>query len=147
MSIDLIIRDGDSRVLLGLRSNAPACGYWFVPGGRIFKDEPVEQAFRRISRDEVGATLAFDEARFLGVYAHLYQENFAGHPGFGTHYVVLVYELLLHRPLRNLPTAQHNDCLWWMSCSFSNVRTFIPTHGHISLVVERDQDRADESVG
>ena len=33
-------------------------------------------------------------------------------PGFGTRYVVLAYEVLLHRPLWNLSTCQHNDCLW-----------------------------------
>jgi hypothetical protein len=38
VSIDLIIRDNADRVLLGLRNNEPAKGYFFVPGGIILKD-------------------------------------------------------------------------------------------------------------
>lgn len=36
VSIDLIVRGGDSRILPGLRDNAPARGYWVVPGSWIF---------------------------------------------------------------------------------------------------------------
>jgi hypothetical protein len=36
-SIDLIIMDPDSRVLVGLRTNEPAKDYYFVPGGIIRK--------------------------------------------------------------------------------------------------------------
>src|SRR3954466_13792753 len=39
VSIDLVIRDPDGDVLVGLRTNAPAKGFWFVPGGRIRKNE------------------------------------------------------------------------------------------------------------
>ncbi len=32
VSVDMIVRDRDDRVLLGLRANQPARGWWFVPG-------------------------------------------------------------------------------------------------------------------
>src|SRR5262245_10728718 len=32
-SLDLIIRDSDGKVLVGLRTNEPAKNYYFVPGG------------------------------------------------------------------------------------------------------------------
>ena len=35
VAIDLIIRDPEQRVLVGLRMNEPAKGKWFVPGGTI----------------------------------------------------------------------------------------------------------------
>jgi colanic acid biosynthesis protein WcaH len=35
VSIDLIVRDADGRVLLGLRNNRPARDWWFVPGGIV----------------------------------------------------------------------------------------------------------------
>jgi colanic acid biosynthesis protein WcaH len=39
VSVDLVlVRDG-REVLLGLRTNRPAQGSWFVPGGRILKNE------------------------------------------------------------------------------------------------------------
>ncbi len=39
ISIDLVIENSSSEILLGYRNNRPAKGYWFVPGGRILKDE------------------------------------------------------------------------------------------------------------
>jgi colanic acid biosynthesis protein WcaH len=48
IAIDLIIKDEKNRILLGKRTNEPAKGMWFVPGGRIFKNESIEEAFKRI---------------------------------------------------------------------------------------------------
>ena len=39
VSIDLIVRNIEDNVLLGKRTNRPAQGCWFVPGGRVLKDE------------------------------------------------------------------------------------------------------------
>lgn len=47
VSIDLIVLDQAGDVLLGRRVNRPAQGMWFVPGGRIRKDETLADAFKR----------------------------------------------------------------------------------------------------
>ena len=44
VSLDLVVRDPDGCVLVGLRTNRPAQGSWFVPGGRIYKNERVAEA-------------------------------------------------------------------------------------------------------
>ena len=49
VSIDLVIRDPANRVLLGLRNNEPAKGYFFVPGGIILKDDHVVRIGRNLS--------------------------------------------------------------------------------------------------
>ena len=49
VAIDLLVEDQDHRVLLGWRKNPPAQSSWFVPGGRIQKNETLEQAFARIT--------------------------------------------------------------------------------------------------
>jgi 8-oxo-dGTP pyrophosphatase MutT (NUDIX family) len=67
-SLDLIIRDSDDRVLVGLRINEPAKNYYFVPGGVIRKNESIELAFARILRAETGCRATLSDARFLGVY-------------------------------------------------------------------------------
>lgn len=113
VSIDLIVRDPQGRVLAGLRTNRPAQNCWFVPGGRICKDERLADAFQRITRTELGVTEDFSHARFLGVYEHLYEDNFAGVPELSTHYVVLAYELLLNSPLPELPDEQHEEFRWF----------------------------------
>ena len=105
VSIDLIVRSPSNRILLGRRRNEPACGTWFVPGGRIYKDERLADAFARTAREELRAELAIHDARFLGVFEHLYAENFAKRPGFGTHYVVLAFEVTV----ADLPDPQLQD--------------------------------------
>ena len=51
-ALDLIIMDEYERVLVGLRVNDPAKGFWFVPGGRVTKNESLKTAFSRILFDE-----------------------------------------------------------------------------------------------
>lgn len=112
VSLDLVIRDPQARMLLGYRNNRPAQGSWFVPGGRIGKNERLTAAFDRISRGELGTPLAMTEARSLGVFEHLYDDNFAGIPGFGTHYIVLAYTLTVDPSRLTLPQDQHSRYLW-----------------------------------
>ncbi|MHC5074389.1 MAG: NUDIX domain-containing protein, partial [Planctomycetota bacterium] len=88
VSIDLLIKNADGKYLLGLRENEPAGNYWFVPGGRIKKDERISDAFKRITLDELHQEANIEKARFLGVFEHIYKTNYACAAGFGTHYVV-----------------------------------------------------------
>lgn len=97
ISIDLIIRDEKSNVLIGLRTNEPAKAVYFVPGGCICKDERIEIAFARILEAETGCRFPFEKARFLGVYQHFYPTNRYGEAGYGTHYIVLAYEVQFYR--------------------------------------------------
>jgi ADP-ribose pyrophosphatase YjhB (NUDIX family) len=80
VSIDLVVRNAASETLVGWRRNRPARDSWFVPGGRIGKDERIAVAFARLAREELDADLRFEQARFLGVFEHLYDDNFAGEP-------------------------------------------------------------------
>ncbi|MEZ0602688.1 GDP-mannose mannosyl hydrolase [Paraburkholderia sp. IW21] len=113
VAIDLIVSDADGRVLIGHRRNRPARGTWFVPGGRIHKDETLDAAFSRIAEAELGiATLARSAARFEGVFEHHYSDNFAAEPDVSTHYIVLAYALPLAdtEPVGRLD--QHSEYLW-----------------------------------
>lgn len=94
VSIDLFItRGGDDRVelLLGKRNNRPAEGWWFTPGGRIRKNEPLGEALARITRDEMGLPgIGLDELVFLGAFDHFYPDS-ALADTVSTHYVNLPY--------------------------------------------------------
>lgn len=130
VSIDLIICDPSSAVLLGHRVNRPARHTWFVPGGKILKDETLGQAFQRLVREELGLDVQISispggspvllgppssirEISFQGVYEHLYPDNFAAAEGISTHYVVLAYRINLSQPLVDLPNDQHSEYKWW----------------------------------
>ncbi len=112
VAIDLLVRSPDKRILVGRRKSEPAKGSLFVPGGRITKNETLAAAFRRVSLAELGIEKRIEEARFLGVYEHLYATNHHERPGFGTHYVVLAYELV--SPIQDLPLPkdQHEEFAW-----------------------------------
>ena len=112
VSIDLIVRTKSGKVLVGKRTNEPAKGTLFVPGGRIRKDETIANAFRRLTQVELGREINISDARFLGVFEHFYKTNALDTPGFGTHYVVLGYELLIGTEITDLPKAQHSDYYW-----------------------------------
>lgn len=111
ISIDLVIMNPQLQVLLGLRTNRPALGYWFVPDGRILKDESMAEAFRRLSKAELGVFAEIGDAEFLGVYEHFYSDNFSG-TDFPTHYVVLGYRFIYDLDLGSLPDAQHQQYRW-----------------------------------
>lgn len=113
VSIDLVVENAAGEVLLGLRNNEPAKGYWFVPGGSIRKGERLADAFAQVARDELGLSLKIGDARFLGVFEHLYDTNFAEVPGVGTHYVVLAYRVTLPDGAAPRPDAQHGAMRWW----------------------------------
>ena len=110
VSIDLIVRDREGNVLLGKRTNRPAQGFWFVPGGRVLKDESFEYAFKRLIKEELGIDTV--DSIFKGIYQHFYDNNFS-EDDFTTHYLVLAYEIIFNGDIASLPVAQHNDYRWF----------------------------------
>ncbi|OGQ58700.1 MAG: GDP-mannose mannosyl hydrolase [Deltaproteobacteria bacterium RIFCSPLOWO2_02_FULL_53_8] len=116
VSIDLIVRRGDGKILLGQRRNRPAEGFWFVPGGRIRKGETLDAAFRRLSLSELGVVVARSDCRLLGVYEHIYEDSVFGPApeAPSTHYVVLGYEVRWAGFSElELPLEQHSGYRWF----------------------------------
>lgn len=111
VSIDLILRNAEGKILLGRRTNRPAQGMWFVPGGRIRKNERVSEALLRISRRELGVEIS--QAKLIGVFDHLYPDNFLGAPGVSTHYVVLGMEAAWPPGASVQADDQHDEFKWW----------------------------------
>ncbi len=111
ISIDLLVHNQNDEYLLGLRRNRPAQGFWFVPGGRIFKDESFQAAFKRISSEELGIELNHAQAHFIGHFDHFYEDNVTG-AEFGTHYIALGYRVHVNSNELLLPKEQHQDYCW-----------------------------------
>ena len=112
ISIDLILRNSNGDALLGVRNNEPAKGFYFVPGGRILKNERIADAFRRILLNETGVRADISQSTFKGVFEHFYDSNFANRSGFGTHYVVLAYQIT--QPVDDVRRdSQHSAFEWW----------------------------------
>ena len=116
LAMDLVAVRGGTEVLLGLRNNRPAQGCWFVPGGRIRKNEPMQTALARVAQDELGLDLAAlpHLPLHMGAFEHFYHDCIAGDVGVSTHYVVMGNLLQLPAGFA-LPQAdaQHAELRWW----------------------------------
>ncbi|WP_454442538.1 GDP-mannose mannosyl hydrolase [Vibrio bathopelagicus] len=140
ISIDLIVRNNEGKVLLGKRLNRPAQGYWFVPGGRILKDEPFVTAFNRLIKTELGLDCA--ESKFKGIYQHFYDDNFS-EDDFTTHYIVLAYEISMDGKLLGLPLEQHSSYQWFSEDELlNNQQTHIHTKWYFQDNKQADYDMA-----
>ena len=111
ISLDLIVENEHGEFLVGKRTNPPAQGYWFVPGGRVLKDESLEQAFSRLTQTELGRGFCLSDAQFFGIWQHFYEDNFSGRD-FSTHYVVMGFRLRVRTKELNLPVQQHDAYCW-----------------------------------
>ena len=96
VSLDLCLnRPGPQgpELLLGLRTNPPARGFWFTPGGRVRKNEPMANAFDRLARDELGLPGHWlQRAVLMGAWDHFYPDS-AFDPAVSTHYINLPHWL------------------------------------------------------
>ena len=113
VSIDIILKNQLGEILLGRRTNRPAKDFWFVPGGRIRKNETLHAAMSRISSVELGVELQIDNSKLIGAYDHIYTDNFLGKSGVSTHYVALGYEVNFPSECLLNFDAQHSEVRWW----------------------------------
>lgn len=112
VSIDLVVVNTKNEVLLGKRLNKPAQGFWFVPGGRIQKNETLDIAFQRLTLNELGVKFSIEQAQLLGPFTHLYTDYVFG-DDINTHYVAIAYKLVVDIEQLNLPMDyQHNQYQW-----------------------------------
>jgi len=108
ISIDLLVKK-DNKILLGKRINKPAQGYLFSIGGRVYKNESIQQATARIAKTELNIELKLTP-KFIGVYEHFYDDGI--YKDISTHYINLAYEVDINNEILNLPNDQHNEYQW-----------------------------------
>ncbi|GAB3333589.1 GDP-mannose mannosyl hydrolase [Bordetella tumulicola] len=134
ISIDLIVEQNGEKILLGKRINRPAKGYWFVPGGRVQKNERLDDAFFRITRAELGISYERGNATFLGVFEHFYSDSMFS-DFVDTHYLALAYRFSMDA-IRELPLTQHEHFSWWSIvdiCESDSVHPNTQTYGRFLL--------------
>lgn len=119
ISIDLCILK-KNKLLIGQRKNSPAKNFYFVPGGRVRKNENIEKAIYRILLKELGYEFTKEKnvsENFLGFYEHFYEDNFQGNKNFSTHYIVLAFILDFDyvNDVLDIPEEedQHSNYIWY----------------------------------
>lgn len=115
VSIDILVENVRGEFLLGLRTNRPARGFWFVPGGRVFKNESLAAAFERLTLSELGQTIPLQQAQHHGLYEHFYTDSVFGddpeYQQISTHYIVNAFKVRLPC-LVEFPQQQHSAYRW-----------------------------------
>jgi colanic acid biosynthesis protein WcaH len=107
VSVDLVVYRGES-VFLAKRTNEPAKGEWFVPGGRVKKGETRKEAVRRVAQTELGVDVTIVEE--LGAYEHFYDKT-AANVSSGKHYLANGYVVeVFEEPA--LKDDQHKAAEW-----------------------------------
>ena len=78
------------KILLLKRKNNPAKNYWFVPGGRVYKNEKMNIAIKRILKNEININdRSFNCIKTGGLYEHFYKkDNVFEYRDLDTHYIV-----------------------------------------------------------
>jgi colanic acid biosynthesis protein WcaH len=133
VSIDLVVKNKHGQALLGERLNKPAKGSWFVPGGRILKNESLSDAFKRLTLDELGQEFSIEKATLLGPFDHFYNDNVFSDE-FSTHYVAIAYVLTLTEDLQSLPmNVQHGAYQWF---TFDDLMASQQVHKHTKWYFE-----------
>ena len=108
ISIDILIKKGN-KILLGKRINRPAQGYFFSIGGRINKNESIDNAMARVALNELNIDLK-STPEFIGMFEHFYDDSM--YENVSTHYVNIAYEYEMEET-PDLPTEQHSEYKWF----------------------------------
>jgi colanic acid biosynthesis protein WcaH len=116
-AVDLIIVHSNN-ILLGYRKNDPAKNYWFVPGCRTRKNERINEGLKRVAYSELGLDINFKDVKLIGVYDHIYENNFDNHD-FGTHYLVNAFLYIVNERPELKIDDQHEEMKWF---SFEEVK-------------------------
>ena len=93
--VDIVIRL-DDQFLLVKRKEEPLKGEWWVPGGRIYLNETLNQSFRNKLSKEIGLVLK-DDVSIIGIYEDFFENSSKGTHKY--HTVSIVGEI----NLRSLP--------------------------------------------
>ena len=116
ISIDLLVRNKDGKILLGKRRISPAKGWYFVPGGRVYKNETLKEGATRVLRCETGLKMKLQPRC---VSEHIYPENFCGAKDqngkvINTHYVCFAFDVDVESSSvdENAFKLQHEDMIW-----------------------------------
>jgi len=149
VSVDLLVKHNE-KFLMGKRVNQPAKGYWFNPGGKVYKNESIKEALKRVLKNEVG--LDWNEVsncEFIAPFEHVYSNNFRDN-SYETHYVSMAYILKIKEgdikegivdKIEESMKLQHEEIKWF---SLSEILSNNEVHKFVKNFFELNPDNKVE---
>jgi 8-oxo-dGTP diphosphatase len=105
VAFNLLIEDGEGKVLLTKRAIPPEEGSWHFPGSFLLKDEAINECLQRVARDEFGYTL-LEKAQLAGVFEDLNKDPRG-------HIIDVVYKVILKDQLPLLVTSETKEAAYF----------------------------------
>lgn len=105
--VDIVIKNGNS-FFLAKRKSEPAQGQWFLPGGRVLKNEKLEDAAYQKVQQETGLNVKIE--KILGVDETMFPVSTFGVP---THSVNVVFLATTTNPETTVHLDNQNDEYQW----------------------------------
>lgn len=113
-----------NKFLLGKRVQKPAQNQWFLPGGRILKNETLAHAAKRKLKEELGIDTKISDFKFLTAQQTIFKDSALGGP---IHTINLVFIL----PLKSQPdisfNKQFHSEVKWFSKTDKNWHPYVKT--------------------
>lgn len=75
LCVDVILYTPSGLPVLLKRRNEPLAGEWWVPGGRVYKGEPVDVAAVRKLKEECGVAAERGALEFVGYYEEVFNKS------------------------------------------------------------------------
>ena len=109
--VDLVlVKDG--KVLLLLRKNKPAKNEWFFPGGRVLKNEILEQAVLRKAKEEIGIDLIIKGK--IGGYETIFPDGIFDNLKTGTHTINVAFLVVPKDPEAKINIDKNHEDFKWV---------------------------------
>ena len=104
--VDCLVMNEQKEFLLVKRKNQPLKDEYWVPGGRVHKNEKLASSVHRKMRDEIGVEVEI--VRLLGFFEEIFLETKQNAQG-GVHSISFLYEV---KPMDGIIKLDHQSADW-----------------------------------
>jgi colanic acid biosynthesis protein WcaH len=109
--VDLVLVN-NGKVLLLLRKNKPAKNEWFLPGGRVLKNETLDKAVARKAKEEAGIEVIIKGK--IGGYETIFKDGIFDNLKTGTHTINVAFLVVPKDPSAQINIDKNHEDFKWI---------------------------------
>jgi len=135
-TVDIVIFNQDlNKVLLFKRENKPMQGVYFTAGGRLFKNESLEECAVRQAKTELGLDISKSDIKPAGFVNEIFEDSAFGDINYHTLNCFFSYILKPNTELKFDPQHKTFD---WFSIDDASLNEFVKYRIEKCLQVEKE---------